>query len=194
MLTGFCIYFFKSISLNQILWQDFFGTYYSLIAFDKRVTFWLQRGRSLPCACVYVELFAHMLAFNHYAITHVYNAANAHAQGSDPKKWSQKSYYLIEGNRSLVRIVSKLLHFLSLLWTKKLDVLPELMLLNVDQLGLWSMFMIVTPVIFQHWERNLTHFNYVRNKNKTNILLWFDDWNKAWWEGTYCWWWITLPW
>ena len=25
---------------------------YSLIAFDERVTFWLQRVRSLPCACV----------------------------------------------------------------------------------------------------------------------------------------------
>ena len=27
---------------------------YSLIAFDERVTFWLQRVRSLPCACAYV--------------------------------------------------------------------------------------------------------------------------------------------
>ena len=30
----------------------------SLIAFDERVTFWLQRVRSLPCACVYVASFA----------------------------------------------------------------------------------------------------------------------------------------
>ena len=31
-------------------------SYYSLIAFDKRVTFWLQHVRSLPCT--YVALFA----------------------------------------------------------------------------------------------------------------------------------------
>ena len=52
---------------------------YSLIAFDERVTFWLQRIRSLPCACVYVALFAH-----------AYNAANSHAQGSDWARCSQK--------------------------------------------------------------------------------------------------------
>ena len=56
---------------------------YSLIAFDERVTFWLQRVRSLPCACAYVALFARTHAYNHYAIAHAYNAANAHAQGSD---------------------------------------------------------------------------------------------------------------
>ena len=62
---------------------------YSLIAFDERVTFWLQRIRSLPCACANVALFARRLV-NHYAIAHAYNAANAHAQGSDWACWSQK--------------------------------------------------------------------------------------------------------
>ena len=37
---------------------------YSLIAFDERVTFWLQRVRPLPCACVYVALFARRLSYN----------------------------------------------------------------------------------------------------------------------------------
>ena len=63
---------------------------YSLIAFDERVTFWLQCVRSLPCACVYVALFSRRLAYNHYAIAHAYNAANAHAQDSDRARWSQK--------------------------------------------------------------------------------------------------------
>ena len=27
--------------------------YYTPIAFDERVTFWLQRAGSLPCACVF---------------------------------------------------------------------------------------------------------------------------------------------
>ena len=63
---------------------------YSLIAFDKRVTFWLQRVRSLPCECAYVSLFARRLAYNHYAIAHAYNAANAHSQDSDRARWSQK--------------------------------------------------------------------------------------------------------
>ena len=30
----------------------------SLIAFDEKVTFWLQRILLLPCACAYVALFA----------------------------------------------------------------------------------------------------------------------------------------
>ena len=64
--------------------QSAMALHYSLIAFDERVTFWLQRVRSLPCACAYVAVFAHRLAFNHYAIAHAYNAANTHAQGSDP--------------------------------------------------------------------------------------------------------------
>ena len=51
--------------------------YYSLIAFDERVTFWLQRVWSLPCACAYVALFARRLTYNHYTIAHAYNAANA---------------------------------------------------------------------------------------------------------------------
>ena len=61
-------------------------TIYSLIAFDERVTFWLQRLKSLPCACAYVALFERKLVYNHYAITHACNAANAHAQGSDPAR------------------------------------------------------------------------------------------------------------
>ena len=59
---------------------------YSLIAFDERVTFWLQRVRSLPCACAYVSLFARRLVYNRYAIAHAYNAASMHAQGSDPAR------------------------------------------------------------------------------------------------------------
>ena len=36
--------------------------YYSLIAFDERVTFWLQRAGSLPCACVFAALYAYAIA------------------------------------------------------------------------------------------------------------------------------------
>ena len=75
--------------------------YYSLIAFDKRVTFWLQRVQSLPCACAYVALFACRFAYNHYVIAHAYNAANTHAQGSDLVRWSQKVNSLVEGNWSI---------------------------------------------------------------------------------------------
>ena len=55
----------------------------TLIAFDTRVTFLLQGVHSLPCGCAYLASFAHMLAYNHYAIAHTYNAANVHAHGSD---------------------------------------------------------------------------------------------------------------
>ena len=55
---------------------------YSPIAFDERVTFWLQRVRSLHCARAYVALFAREVGYNHYAIGHAYNTANTHAQSS----------------------------------------------------------------------------------------------------------------
>ena len=61
-------------------------TDYSFIAFDERVTFWLQCVRSLPCACAHVALFARRLTYNHYAIAHAYNAPNTHTQGSDPAR------------------------------------------------------------------------------------------------------------
>ena len=63
---------------------------YSLIAFDERVTSWLQRVRSLPRACAYVALFARRLAYNHYAIPHAYSATNAHAQDSDRRVETKK--------------------------------------------------------------------------------------------------------
>ena len=73
---------------------------YTLIAFNERVTFWLQLVGSLPCACAYVALFARRLTYNHYAIAHTCNAANAHAQGTDRageakkllSRWRQSEY------------------------------------------------------------------------------------------------------
>ena len=61
--------------------------YYSLIAFDKRVTFWLQRVRSLPCACAYLSV---RLVYNYYAIALAYNVATAHARGSDQALLTKK--------------------------------------------------------------------------------------------------------
>ena len=37
-------------------------TYYTPIAFDERVTFWLQRARSLPYACAFAALYACAIA------------------------------------------------------------------------------------------------------------------------------------
>ena len=50
----------RSLSYIQIkeAFDDLTRRYYSLIAFDKRVTFWLHFAQSLYCACVYVALFA----------------------------------------------------------------------------------------------------------------------------------------
>ena len=81
--------------------------HYSLIAFNESVTFWLQRVRSLPCACAYVALFARRLAYNHYAIPHAYNAANTHAQGSDPARWSQKVTLSLKAIRVYLDFYSK---------------------------------------------------------------------------------------
>ena len=37
-------------------------TLYSLITFDERVTFWLKRAQSLPCACVFAAAYACVIA------------------------------------------------------------------------------------------------------------------------------------
>ena len=73
-------------------WTCEWEHYSTLIAFDERVTFWLQLIESLPCACAYVAWFARRLMYNHYK-------ANAVAQGSDraveAKKvtlWRQSEY------------------------------------------------------------------------------------------------------
>ena len=86
-VSSFCGEDLKYLSLNC----------YSLIAFDERVTFWLQRVWSLPFACAHVALLC-----NHYAITYAYNGANTHAQGIDWVRWSQKCYSIIEGYLTIV--------------------------------------------------------------------------------------------
>ena len=83
-----------------VMWSSKISRNYTLIAFDERVTFWLQLVGSLPCGCAYVALFARRVVYNHYAIAHSCNAANAHAQGSDRavevkkllSRWRQSEY------------------------------------------------------------------------------------------------------
>ena len=64
------------------------GSNNSLFALDKRVTFWLQCVRSLPCGCAYAALFARRLTYNHQVLVHA--PGNTHAQGSDRACWSWK--------------------------------------------------------------------------------------------------------
>ena len=53
--------------------------YYTPIAFDERVTFWLQRAWSLHCACAFAALYVYAIAL--YASLCANNAI--YAQGSD---------------------------------------------------------------------------------------------------------------
>ena len=39
-----------------------YARYYTPIAFDERVTFWLQRAWSLPCACAFAAFYAGAIA------------------------------------------------------------------------------------------------------------------------------------
>ena len=75
----------------------------SPIAFDERVTLWLQRVGSQPCACAYIALFAHKLAYNHYAIARALIAANTCTQG---REWlgalEPKQYSPVKGNLTVV--------------------------------------------------------------------------------------------
>ena len=84
--------------------------YYTQIAFDKRVTFWLM-----------LHLFACQLTYNHYAIAqNMYNAANAHAYNAEtggllkPKKvalsWKASGLYRLPQHthtQKEVRIVER---------------------------------------------------------------------------------------
>ena len=71
---------------------------YSPIAFDGRVTSMLQHIQSLPCACVFVALFACSLVQWLYVTLHANKATYAHAQSSGQARWIQ-SYSLIKGIR-----------------------------------------------------------------------------------------------
>ena len=45
-----------------MLWTIWIKVDYTPIAFDERVTFWLQRAQSLPCACAFAALYACAIA------------------------------------------------------------------------------------------------------------------------------------
>ena len=79
--------------------------YYTPIAFGERVTFWLQRARSLPCTCVFAALYACAIAWWLYASLRANYSTCAHAQGSNwqwPEALKSKSYSLVEGNQTIV--------------------------------------------------------------------------------------------
>ena len=48
---------FSREQVKDSLKTDIFSRY-TPIAFDERVTFWLQRTRLLPCACAFAALYA----------------------------------------------------------------------------------------------------------------------------------------
>ena len=49
-------------AFNQCLLRHLNTQDYTPIAFDERVTFWLQRAGSLPCACLFAALYACAIA------------------------------------------------------------------------------------------------------------------------------------
>ena len=67
---------------------------YSLIAFDERVTFWLQRVQSLPCA--YVALFACRPTRITITQSHTHTMQQTHAH-KWPGALKPKSYCRVEG-------------------------------------------------------------------------------------------------
>ena len=94
----------KEIRLKQ-LWNHSnlkVSVVYSPIAFNERVTFWLQCVRSLPFACAYVALFAceaHIKPFN--AITLCIQCSKHICTRLWQGALKPKSYSLVEGNRTL---------------------------------------------------------------------------------------------
>ena len=78
---------------------------YTPIAFDERVTFWLQRAGSLSCACAFAALHACAIAYWLYAsLRAMPTCAHAHhkAVTGRPDALKPKSYSLVEGNQTIV--------------------------------------------------------------------------------------------
>ena len=69
-----------------------------LFDFNNASSYCLVCGRMLRSLCM-------RLVYNHYSIAQAYNAANAHAQGSDRVRWSQK---LLSRHRQLEYIIMHL--------------------------------------------------------------------------------------
>ena len=76
-------------------------SYHSLTAYDERVTFWLQRVRSLTCA--YVVLFAcrPMRITITQSHTHTMQQTHVHKAVTGCIEAKKLLYSLIEGNRSI---------------------------------------------------------------------------------------------
>ena len=69
---------------------------------------------------------------------------------------------------------------------KKPPVLPKLMLLKVDQyqLNRWACNQCLRYCNI-HYFKTLKEKSCSYVQKKIGTMLWFDDWNKAWWECTY---------
>ena len=154
---------------------------YTLIAFDKRVTFWLQLVGPLPCACAFAALFVRRLAYNHYANAHACNAANAHAQGSDwaveakklLSRWRQSEYRI---ERFAIRSTTYTCRRWSCFWCQNKSVFE-------NQIHIWDLSSTccktITFLVFRNKHPKnsnaTTHTFYtytsLKTYNKTSLIL-----------------------
>ena len=87
---AFCRSCFSKISMMQIYTTPLNTTIFLTIVCLRRESNFLASTRPVTALCVCCIICVQAHAYNHYAIPHAYNAANARAQGSDRAHWSQK--------------------------------------------------------------------------------------------------------
>ena len=86
---AFCRSCFSKINM-QIYTTPLNTTIFLTIVCLRRESNFLASTRPVTALCVCCIICVQAHAYNHYAIPHAYNAANARAQGSDWAHWSQK--------------------------------------------------------------------------------------------------------
>ena len=87
---AFCRSCFSKINMMQIYTTPLNTTIFLTIVCLRRESNFLASTRPVTALCVCCIICVQAHAYNHYAIPHAYNAANARAQGSDRAHWSQK--------------------------------------------------------------------------------------------------------
>ena len=87
---AFCRSCFSKINMMQIYTTPLNTTIFRTIVCLRRESNFLASTRPVTALCVCCIICVQAHAYNHYAIPHAYNAANARAQGSDRAHWSQK--------------------------------------------------------------------------------------------------------
>ena len=114
---------------------------YTPIAFDERVTFWLQRARSLPCACAFAVLYAYCMRVRlHNGYTQAYEQIMQHTDKHKAVTGRVEAKKLLsrrrQSNYSNIHISSKVSY--TRRWESACSYLPMPTFLKVSKLNFFE--------------------------------------------------------